>query len=209
MKSELVDVIAELNEEKALEIVNKALDEGENPLSILSACQEAMAVVGERFEKQEYYLAELMMAGELLKQISEIVKPRLNAAGNDSETKGKIVIGTVHGDVHNIGKDIVIFMLEASGYEVHDLGVDVPEADFVEAIREVQPQVVYLSGLLTSIFPVFLSTIEAIKEAGLRDQVKIAIGGGQVDQKVSDYSGADGYGSVASVAIALASEWIS
>jgi 5-methyltetrahydrofolate--homocysteine methyltransferase len=208
MNDKLVKVIADLDAETAVKIVKEALDSGVSPMDILGDCQAAMAIVGDRFEKKDYYLVELMMAGDVLKQISDIVKPRLNGEGNNSSYKGRIVIGTVRGDVHNIGKDIVIFMLEASGYEVYDLGVDVPEEKFVEAIRDKKPQLVCLSGLLTSIFPIFRSTIEAIEAAGLRDQVKILVGGGQVDAKVMEYTGADGYGSVASAAISLANQYI-
>ncbi|MDR1027907.1 MAG: cobalamin-dependent protein [Clostridiales Family XIII bacterium] len=208
MNQELIDAIAELDEEKALRIMNQALAEGTPPLEILNAGQIAMSVVGERFEKQEYYLAELMMAGELLKQISDIIKPKMNASEAEVNPKGRIVIGTVRGDVHNIGKDIVVFMLEMNGYDVYDLGVDVPEEAFLKAVREIDPGMVCLSGLLTTIFPVFRSTIEALEKAGLRNRVKIAVGGGQVDEKVREYTGADGYGSLAVTAVTLANQWM-
>ncbi|MDR1028242.1 MAG: cobalamin-dependent protein [Clostridiales Family XIII bacterium] len=209
MNDELIRAISELDEDRAVLLANKALDDGESPTDILDDCNAAMAIVGDRFEKNEYYLAELMMSGEILERISGIVKPRVEASGTNGKEKGRIVIGTVRGDVHNIGKDIVIFMLEVGGYTVYDLGIDVPEEKFVQAIREKNPQMVCLSGLLTAVFPVFRSTIDAIKEAGLRDRVKIAVGGGQVDDKVLAYTGADGYGSVASMAVTLANQWIS
>jgi len=208
MNQDLTTAISELEEERALSLVNDELANGCDPMHILGACNEAMAIVGDRFERNEYYLAELMMAGELLKQISDIIRPELQMENPENVAKGPIVIGTVRGDVHNIGKDIIIFMLEANGYKVYDLGVDVPEEEFVRAIREYKPQMLCLSGLLTSIFPVFKTTIEAITEAGLRDQVKIAIGGGQVDERVFISTGADGYGTGASVAITLANQWI-
>ena len=208
MNNELIDVISGLDDERAVRMVNEALNNGAEPLSILSACQSAMAIVGDRYEKGEYYLPELIMAGEVLKEISEIVKPRMSGSESEDKDAGKIVIGTVRGDIHNIGKDIVIFMLEANGYDVHDLGVDVPEEKFVEAVREIKPQMLGLSGLLTAAFPVFKSTIDAIKDAGLRDEVKIVIGGGQVDEKVMEYTGADGYASLAMTGVTLAKEWV-
>jgi methanogenic corrinoid protein MtbC1 len=212
MNKELIKAISELEEDKALQMVREILDKGEDPLSILEDCQAATGIVGERFQKGEYYLPELIMSGEVLKHISDIVKPKLQAQqktpGGSEGKKGKIVLGTVRGDIHNIGKDIVGFMLEANGYEVHDLGVDVPEEKFVQAIQEVNPQVVGLSGLLTSIFDSMRSTVEAIKKAGLRERVKVMIGGGQLDERVKDYVGADGFGTVAITALTLAKQWI-
>ena len=208
MNDELVKAISELEEDKALSLVNEALDSDADPLSILDACQTAVAIVGDRFEKNEYYLPELMMAGEMLREISELVKPKISSDESERSEAGKIVIGTVRGDIHNIGKDIVIFMLEANGYSVYDLGVDVPEEKFVEAVRDLKPQMLGLSGLLTSVFPVFKSTIDAIKDAGLRDKVKIVIGGGQVDEKVMEYTGADGYADLAVQGVTLAKQWV-
>ena len=208
MNNELIEAISDLEEDKALQLVKTELDNGAQPLSILDACQAGVSIVGDRYEKQEYYLPELMMAGELLKEISDIVKPLIASTESNESEKGKIVIGTVRGDIHNIGKDVVIFMLEANGYDVYDLGVDVPEEKFVEAVREIKPQLLGLSGLLTAIFPVFKSTIDAIKDAGLRDEVKIVIGGGQVDEKVMEYTGADGYSDVAVTAVEYAKKWV-
>jgi methanogenic corrinoid protein MtbC1 len=211
MSKELIKAISDLQEDEALDMVRKALEAGEDPSRIVADCQEAMKIVGDRFQKSEYYLPELIMSGEVVKHVSDIVKPRLQAqsGGKSGGQKGKVVLGTVRGDVHNIGKDIVAFMLEVNGFEVHDLGVDVPEEKFVQAIRELNPQVVALSGLLTSIYDTMRSTVESIKKAGLRGKVKIMIGGGQVDERVKDYVGADGYGTAAMTAVALADQWTS
>ena len=141
MSKKLVTAISEMNQDEALRIVQEVIDKGEDPASILNDCQDAMRIVGDRYEKSEYFLPELIFSGEIVKEISDIVKPMLasgNTAPIESNRAGKIVLGTVHGDIHNIGKDIVKFMLDISGFEVHDLGIDVPEEKFVEAIKEVK-----------------------------------------------------------------------
>ena len=149
------------------------------------------------------------MAGEMLKKISTIAKPYIKQESDEKEAAiGKVVIGSVKGDIHDIGKDIVVFLLDINGFEVLDLGVDVPAEKFVEAINEVQPEVVGMSALLTTAFESMKNTVEVIKEAGLRDQVKIMIGGGAVDEKVSVYAGADAYGPDAVSAVSLSKGWI-
>ena len=203
----LVSVLADLREEEALQIVQNQLTAGENPLTILDSCRKAVEIVGERFEKSEYFLPDLVMAGEILKEIAELVKPKMGMV-DELKRVGKIVIGTVQGDIHDIGKDVVTFMLDANGFEVHDLGVDVPPQTFVEKIREVKPEVVGLSGLLTLAFDGMKATVDAIAAAGLRDQVKIMIGGSQVDERIKEYTKADAYGSDAMAAVSLAKEWI-
>jgi methanogenic corrinoid protein MtbC1 len=211
MNKTLVVAVSDLNDEEAVRIVREAIDHGEDPANILSDCQEAMRIVGDRYEKSEYFLPELIFSGEIVKEISDIIKPMLGSrdtAGTESKRAGKIVLGTVHGDIHNIGKDIVKFLLDISDFEVHDLGIDVPEEKFVEAIKEVKPQVVGLSGLTTMAYDVMKSTIDAIKKAGLRDEVKIMIGGGQVNEIVKNYAAADAFGQDAMAAVRLAKEWI-
>jgi 5-methyltetrahydrofolate--homocysteine methyltransferase len=203
----LVSVLADLREKEALQIVQNQLTAGENPLTILEACRKAVEIVGQRFEKSEYFLPDLVMAGEILKEIAELVKPKMDMVG-EVKRVGKVVIGTVQGDIHDIGKDVVTFMLDANGFEVHDLGVDVPPQTFVEKIREVKPEVVGLSGLLTLAFDGMKATVDAITAAGLRDQVKIMIGGSQVDERIKEYTKADAYGSDAMAAVSLAKEWI-
>lgn len=203
----LVSILADLREEEALQIVQNQLMAGENPLTILDSCRKAVEIVGERFEKSEYFLPDLVMAGEILKEIAELVKPKMGAV-DEVKRVGKVVIGTVQGDIHDIGKDVVTFMLDANGFEVHDLGVDVPPQTFVEKIREVKPEVVGLSGLLTLAFDGMKATVDAITAAGLRDQVKIMIGGSQVDERIKEYTNADAYGSDAMAAVSLAKEWI-
>jgi 5-methyltetrahydrofolate--homocysteine methyltransferase len=208
MSNELVDAMANMREQEALTLAEKMLYDGEDPLRVLELCREAIEIVGKQFELGKYFLPELVLAGEMLKKISKMAEPFLE---QDSEVRterlGKVVIGTVEGDIHNIGKDIVTFLLDVNGFEVHDLGVDVPPQRFVEAIKEVQPEVVGMSALLTLAFESLKSTVEAIKEAGLRDHVKIMIGGGAVDEEVREYSGADAYGENAMAAVNLSKEW--
>ena len=206
MTAQLVDAIAEMMDEDAVRITEELLAAGTPPLDILEACKAGMAIVGQRFENGEYFVPELILAGEVLRQISDIVKPLL-AESADASKLGVIVLGTVAGDIHDIGKDIVGFMLDVNGFEVHDLGVDVPVARFVEVIREVRPQVVALSGFLTLSFDTMRDTVAALVAAGLRDSVKIMIGGGAVDENIRDFSGADAFGSDAMAAVTLARGW--
>ena len=207
MSEKLVDAIVNMKEDEAVSITNELIEGGEDPAKILDACREAVGVVGKRFEEGTYFLPELIMAGEMLSEISKIVKPKLQGA-QESKKAGKVLIGTVEGDIHDIGKDIVTFMLDVNGFDVLDLGIDIPPAKFVEAIKDFQPEVVGLSGFLTLAFDSMVETVKAIKDAGLRDQVKIMIGGGQIDEVIKEYTGADAYGLDAIAAVNLTKEWI-
>src|SRR3972149_11756524 len=152
MSKELVEAISEIREDDALRLVEETVEKGGDLEGVLRDCQEAMNIVGERYEKGDYFLPELIMSGEMLKKISDLVKPKLASSGGakgGAAKKGQVVLGTVRGDIHDIGKDIVGFMLDVNGFEVTDLGVDVPEEKFVEAVKRVQPQAVALSGMLT------------------------------------------------------------
>jgi 5-methyltetrahydrofolate--homocysteine methyltransferase len=182
--------MADLLEEETIAMVKELVSAGTNPVDILDDAGRAMAIVGKRFETGEYFIPDLMMAGEILKGISEIVKPLLEKEG-PSEKKGKVLIGTVAGDIHDIGTDIVQFMLDVSGYDVLNIGIDVPVPVFVEKIKEFKPAVVGLSGFLTLAFDSMKKTVEAIEEAGLRKNVKIMIGGGQIDEEIRKYVKAD------------------
>jgi len=206
MSHELVEAMAGMKEKEALDLAKKMLDGGEDPLKVLDFCREAVEVVGKRFEEGKYFLPELMLAGEMLRQISEMAKPLIQTE-QKVERSGKVVIGTVEGDIHDIGKDIVTFLLDVNGFEVHDLGVDVPRQKFVDAIKEVQPQVVGMSGLLTLAYDAMKNTVAAIAEAGLRDQVKIMIGGGGMSDEVRQYAGADAFGADAMAAVNLSKKW--
>jgi methanogenic corrinoid protein MtbC1 len=206
MSKQLVEAIVDMREEEALKLVRDMVESGSDPKAILDASREAMDLIGQRFEEGTYFLPELMLAGEMMNQITEIIKPKL-AEMPDRERHGKVLIGTVQGDIHDIGKNVVSFMLDGNGFEVYDLGVDVPPQKFVEAIKEFQPQVVALSGFLTLSFDSMKNTIAAIKSSGLRDKVKIMIGGGQINEEVKEYAGADGYGRDAVAGISMAKKW--
>ncbi len=205
---ELVEAMANMKEKDALRIVDEMLARGEDPNKILDLSSEAMQVVGERYQEGTYFLPELIMSGEVLKKIGEILKPHLAAKQDETKKLGKVVLGTVRGDIHDIGKDIVGFMLEVNGFEVIDLGIDQPEAKFVQAVKEHQPQVLALSGFLSVAFDSMKSTIEEVEAAGLRDGLKVIIGGGQMDETVRKYTGADAYGDDAMAAVAFAKETV-
>jgi methanogenic corrinoid protein MtbC1 len=206
MSKELVNAIADMKEGEALRLVEEMVEGGSDPMSILGAARKAMDIVGQRYDEGTYFLPELMMAGEMLNQITDIVKPEL-AKSPEIGRHGKVLIGTVEGDIHDIGKNIVTFMLDVNGFEVLDLGVDVSPQKFVEAIGSFQPQVVGLSGFLTLAFDAMKETVEAIKEAGLSNGVKIMVGGGQINEQIRQYTGADAYGKDAMAAVALAKGW--
>jgi 5-methyltetrahydrofolate--homocysteine methyltransferase len=207
MKEKLVDAIANMREEEALKLAQELLDAGADPQLALDACREAMAIVGDRYDQKEYFLPELIIAGDMLKAIGDLVKPKLKGQADAGQAQGKVVIGTVAGDIHDLGKDMVTFMLDVNNFEVHDLGVDVAAQKFVQAIRDVKPDVVGLSGFLTLAFDQMRVTVEAIKEAGLRDRVKIMIGGAIMDDGAAQYIGADAYGPDATAAVKLAKSW--
>ena len=206
MAHELVEALSAMKEKDALRIVNEMLERGEDPAQILAYCSEAMQIVGDQYTEGTYFLPELIMAGEMLKKIGILLKPKMAAAQESKEKLGRVVLGTVRGDIHDIGKDIVGFLLDVNGFEVTDLGINVPEEKFVEAVRTVHPQVVALSGFLSVAFDTMKSTIEALEAAGLRSSVRVIIGGGQMDNTVRDYVKADAYGSDAMAAVALAKE---
>jgi 5-methyltetrahydrofolate--homocysteine methyltransferase len=207
MAEDMVNALADLQEDDVLKIVKDRLDAGEDPLKILDDARRALEIVGERFAAGEYFIPDLLYSGEILKGVTVIVKPELSKT-TSAKKLGKIVFGTVAGDIHDIGKDIVAFMLDVNGFEVYDLGVDVPIQNFVEKIKETGAGIVGLSGFLTLAFDSMKQTIQAISDAGLRDTVKIMIGGGQIDEQVRGYVGADAYGKDAIEAVNLAKSWI-
>ena len=207
MTDSLVQALVEMKEAEALQIAKQLPDQGVAPLDILERCSRAREAVGQRFEKGVYFLPHLMMAGEMLKQISDIIKPLIREQ-KAVDQGGKVLIGTVEGDIHDIGKNIVIFLLEANGFQVRDIGINQKPAKFVEAIKEFQPKVVGMSGLLTLAFDSMKKTVQAIEEAGLRKAVRIVIGGGVVTEKIKDYSGADAYAPDAMAGVRLCKQWI-
>jgi methanogenic corrinoid protein MtbC1 len=207
MAGDLVNLLADLKEQEALKVVKERLGKGEDAFKILDDARKGMEIVGKRFASSQYFIPDLVYSGEILKAVSELVKPKLTKAAGTKKL-GKVVFGTVAGDIHDIGKDIVVFMLDVNGFEVYDLGVDVPVQKFVDKIKETGAPVVGLSGFLTLAFDSMKQTIEAIKSAGLRDKVKVMIGGGQMSEEVRKYTGADAFGKDAMAGVTLAQKWI-
>ena len=188
--SELTRSIVDLKEDRAFECLDILIAEKMPPLDIIDALSSGMEGVGERFKNGEYYLSELIFSGDIFKESMEMVKPLMEASGG-REYSGKVIIGTVEGDIHDIGKNIVIMLLECGGFEVVDLGVDVPSDKFVEAIRDSGAKVVGLCALLTTAFEAMINTVDGIAQAGLRDEVTIMIGGGFTSEMVREKVGAD------------------
>ena len=207
---QLVEWLADMNEDDALALARRMLlEEGRDPVRVLELCRAAMDIVGKRFEEGEYFLPELVLAGEMLENVGAIAKPLIAARpGAQAGKLGKVLIGTVHGDLHDIGKNIVSFMLDINGFEVKDIGIDVPIGNFIGAIEEFKPDVVGLSGFLTLAFDSMKDTIAAIEGAGRRDGLKIMIGGGQIDETVRAYTGADAFGVNAVEAVNLCKGWL-
>jgi 5-methyltetrahydrofolate--homocysteine methyltransferase len=206
MAKDLVKALSDLKEQEVVKIVEERLKANEDPLKVLEDARKGMEIVGKRFASSEYFIPDLVYSGEILKSVTELVKPKLTKEA-ESKKLGKIVFGTVAGDIHDIGKDIVVFMLDVNGFEVFDLGVDVPAQKFVEKIKETGAPIVGLSGFLTLAFDSMRQTVEAIKAAGLQDKVKIMIGGGQITDEIRKYTGADAYGKDAMSGVSLAKKW--
>lgn len=199
----LYDGILEGNQKQAVATVEAALAEGVDPEEIVNGYMiTAMDEVGRRFESNEYFVPELLIAARAMKGALELVKPKLIAQG--TESIGRVAIGTVKGDLHDIGKNLVAAMMEGGGFDIIDLGVDVSPEKFLAAVKEQGANVVCLSALLTTTMPSMKTTIDALKDAGVRDQVKVLIGGAPVTQQYADEIGADGYGDNASVAVTRA-----
>ncbi len=205
MHEQIVNGMAELDEESVLALVQEQLAAGADPMALLAACQAGMNLVGQRYECGEYYLSELIMAGEIFKQVAAQLP--IGAAAQPGQWRGQVVFGTVKGDIHTIGKDLVVSFLAASGYQVTDLGIDVPPARFVKAVQESGARIVGLSGLLTTAFDSMKDTVQALESAGLRPGVRVMIGGGSVNETVLRYTGADALGQNPRDAVNFANAW--
>ena len=191
------------------ELTRRALDEGAAPMDVLSkAVTPAMAIVGGKMEAGEYFIPEVLFSARVAQQAAGVVKPLLKK-GSGAKVAGRVVLGTVEGDLHSIGKDLVKMMLEAAGFEVTDLGIDVSPHQFVAAAQENRADIVAMSALLTTTMPTMGDVIEGLVEAGFRDHVKVLVGGAPVTQHFADQIGADGYGPSAAAAARLAQGWVS
>ena len=205
----LTEAMGALGEEKVMSLLRDFL--ATNPTAgdaqqVVNACQQGMAIVGDLFEQGEYFVGDLIFAGELLTNAIEILKPVIGQ--ESSEKIGKIVLGTVHGDLHDIGKNIFRSMAEAAGFEVHDIGIDQPPSAFVDKVKEVNPDIVGMSGVLTLALESMKNTVDALKEAGIRDRVKIIIGGNPVTKEACVQIGADAFTTNAAEGVKICQRWV-
>ncbi|MFX1378697.1 MAG: B12-binding domain-containing protein [Promethearchaeota archaeon] len=207
-KEDLMEAIIDLDEDKAYGLVQKLIEDGVTPSDIIEILREGVEVVGDKFNSKEYFLTELVMAGEIFSQSAEILEPYMK---ENTETKGNletIVVGTVKGDVHDIGKNIFITLLKSAGYNVIDLGVDIPPNKFVEKVKETGAKVVAYSGLLTVALESMNATTKALEVAGLRQNLKIIIGGLPVDELWMKEAGADAFTDNAFEGVKIVNNWL-
>lgn len=204
----LVRYVEQLDEEKVLELAGELLNRGIDPLRLLELVNEGMNRVGKLYESREYYIADLIMAGIIFKQVLSLEKMVEHFKARHSKRIGRAVIGTVAGDIHDIGKEIFRGLMEANGFEVIDLGVDVPKDVFVRKVAEHKPDIVGLSGVLTNTIEAMKEVVEALSEAGLRDGVKVIAGGSHLTEEACSYIGADGFTREASEGVKKCLEWV-
>jgi methanogenic corrinoid protein MtbC1 len=207
----LTEAIVEMEEEQAKALTRELLESGTAPMAIFEAYQDALVAVGKRFEKGVYFIPELILSGNMMNEAMEIIKPYLDGqiVRDEREKIGKILMATVEGDIHDIGKNIVSALLDLNGFEVKDLGVDVPIDKIVSEAREFGADIVGLSGLLTLAFDPMKELVDKLEAAGLRQTIKVIIGGGQMDAQVCEYVGADAFVIDAVTGINLCKEWVS
>ncbi len=206
---ELMDAMVEMMEDKVLALTKQYLEEGKNPVEIFRSYQSAMEEIGKRFEDGTYFIPELIMSGEMMKTGSGLIKPYLNegeAAGG--EKIGRFLLATIEGDVHDIGKNIVAMMMDLNGFEVLDLGVDVPTDAIIEKAKTFKPHIIGISGLLTLAFDPMKKLVDKLKDAGMRNDYKVIIGGAQLDERICDYVGADAFVTDAVAGVNKCKEWM-
>ena len=207
---DLLRAVVDMDEEGGKRAVAKLIEEKINPIEgIEKGLSQGMKIIGEMFNKSEIYLPEMIMAADVFDSMMEILKPHISAETLDKMKQGTVVIGTVKGDIHAIGKDIVAMLLETAGFTVHNLGVDVATSTFIEEARKVKADIIGLSSLLTTTMPSQKDVIDILKETGERDKYTILIGGAPTSQVWADEIGADGYGETAERAVALALQLVS
>jgi len=206
-KKDLIDAMVELDEETSYNRVKDLIDEGVDPQEIIDTLRKGVDIIGEKYENKEYFLTELVMAGEIFQKAADILKPKLKEKQKGEEAKGVVVIGTVKGDVHDIGKNIFKTLLQSSGFEVYDIGVDVEPEKFIEIIKEKNADYVGYSGLLTVALESMKKTTELLKDEGLRDKIKIIIGGLPVDEMWMEEAGADAFTDNAFTGVKQIKEW--
>jgi 5-methyltetrahydrofolate--homocysteine methyltransferase len=207
MSGGLKEAVIDLREDDALRIAEEELRGGTDPLAVVTACREAMDVIGQRFADGQAFIPELIMAGEIMQGITARLKPYMKTEATGDKL-GTVVMCTVQGDIHDIGKDIVSTMLDIAGFEVVDLGVDAQVSTVVDTVRDSGAQVLGLSGLLTVAFDSMKATVAGLEAAGLRSDVKVMLGGAPVTDAVVEFAGADGWGKDAVAAVELARSWV-
>lgn len=190
MTSKISENIVEFNEDEVLNEVEIRLKQGEDPMKIVDDCREGLIIVGEKYKTKEFFLAELILSGEIFKEAMELISPYL-IRENEKEIKGKILLATIQGDIHNLGKNIFGTLLKINGFKVYDLGVDVNPEIILDKVREIHPDFIGFSALLTITFDPMKYVIDTLKKENLRNQVKILVGGGVTTSMVKEYIGAD------------------
>lgn len=208
LEEQLLNAMVDLEEETSYDLIRKLLEKGGDPKKIIEILRNGVEIIGEKFIKKEYFLTELVMAGEIFQQSAKILKPVLKAEHKADKTSAIVVMGTVKGDVHDIGKNIFTTLLQSMGIEVYDIGVDVPPERFIEKVKETNANIVGYSGLLTVALEAMKETTEQLKAAGLRDKVKIIIGGLPVDELWMREAGADAFTDNAFKGVKIVSNWI-
>ncbi len=208
IQDDLLHSVVELEEEKVYELVKKMLEDNVNPEEIIEILSKGVEIIGDKFSKKEYFLTELVMAGEIFQQSAKYLEPSLKKQEVKEKSKGVVVVGTVKGDVHDIGKNIFVTLLQCAGFEVHDLGVDISPQTFVEKVKETNANVVGYSGLLTIALETMKETTEALKSEGLRDKVKIIIGGLPTDELWMKGAGADAFTDNAFEGVKIVKKWM-
>jgi 5-methyltetrahydrofolate--homocysteine methyltransferase len=187
----IVTAMADMLEDELMALTDKYLADGKDPKAMLDAYQAGMTEIGKRYEAGEYFVSELILAGEMMNAGGEKIKPHLKGAASSGPSKGKVLIATVEGDIHDIGKNIAGTIMELAGYEVKNLGEDVKTSVIIEEVKNYKPKLLGLSGLLTLAYDPMKAVVDQLKETGLRDQVKVLLGGSQIDEHILRYVGAD------------------
>ncbi len=208
---DLVKAVSEMMEDEAMALTKKYVEQGVPALQIIDAYKEALAIIGKRFEECTYFVPELILAGEMMKSATEIIKPVMKSgqAGLETQSIGRFLLGTVAGDIHDIGKDMVHMLMEINGFEVRDLGVDVPAQQFWDECKDFQPDIIGMSGLLTLAFESMKEVADGLTKMGVRDKVKVIIGGGQMDEHACKYIGADAFVTDAVAGVNICKGWVS
>lgn len=203
--STLRDQLLTFDADKFVVTVKKLIDQGISPMEVVNALTQVLKEIGKKFESGELFLVHLVVAGDLARRVTtEVLEPLLKKSGEERKVLGKVVIGTVAGDIHDIGKNIVAMMLFTAGFEVYDLGKDVPSEEFVKKAKELNADIVAMSALLTTTLPAQRDVIETLKKSGLRDRVKVLVGGAPATDEWAKQIDADGYGADAIEAVKVA-----